>query len=42
MIAQDLSEEFLNVAVCAASDDGSDEFDFDADFATWIDFAFHT
>ena len=42
MIAQDLSEEFLNVAICAASDDGSNEFDFNADFAIWIDLTFHT
>jgi len=42
VIAQDLSEEFLNVTICATSDDGSDEFDFDAYFAIGIDFAFHT
>lgn len=42
MIAQDLSEQFLHVAVASASYDGSDEFDLDADFATWIDLAFHT
>ena len=42
MIAQNLSEKFLNVVVAAASDDGSDEFDFNADFSIGIDFAFHT
>ncbi len=42
MIGQDFSEEFLNVMVASASDDGSDEFDFDADFAIDIYLAFHT
>ncbi len=42
VIAQDLSEQFLNVAVASTSDDGSHKFDFDSDFPTWIDFAFHT
>ena len=42
MIAQDLSDEFLNVVVASASDDRSDEFDFDADFPIVIDLAFHT
>ena len=42
VVGQDLSEEFLNVVVCPASDDGSNEFDFDADFSIEIDFAFHT
>ena len=42
MIGQDLSEQLLNVMVASASDDGSDEFDFDADFPIDIDLAFHT
>ncbi len=42
MIRQDLSEEFLNVVVASASDDGSDEFDLDAHFPIDIDLAFHT
>lgn len=42
MIGQDLSEQFLNVVVASASDDGSHEFDLDADFPIDIDLAFHT
>ena len=42
MVGQDLSEKSLNIVVASGSDDGSYEFDFDADFAVWIDFAFHT
>ena len=42
MIGQDLSEQFLNVVVGSASDDGSHEFDLDADFPIDIDLAFHT
>ena len=32
----------MNVMVGSASDDLSDELDFDADLAIWIDLAFHT
>lgn len=42
VIRQNLSEKSLNVVVGAASDDRSDELDFDADFAIEIDLAFHT
>ncbi len=42
VIRQNLSEKSLNVVVGAASDDRSDELDFDADFAIDIDLAFHT
>jgi len=33
VIGEYLSQQFLNVAVGSASDDGSNEFDFDADLA---------
>lgn len=42
VIAQDLSEEFLHVAVASPSNDGGDEFDFDAEFTIEIGLAFHT
>ena len=42
VIGQDLSDEFLNVVVGSASNDGGDKLDFDADFPIVIDFAFHT
>lgn len=41
MVRQNLSEQILNVVVASASDDGSDEFDFDAGLTIVIDFAFH-
>ena len=42
VIGQDLGEQFLNVVVGPASDDRSDEFDFDSDLSICVDLALHT
>ena len=42
MVAQHLSDQLLYVAVRSPPYDGSHEFDFDPDFAVWIDLTFHT
>ena len=41
LVGQDFGKKLLNVNVLSTSDDGSDDFDFDADLSRGIDGGFH-